>query len=316
MLRLHTLAAVAVAALLSSSANAQMLIDRGPPKHRLVHRNTVALRYNPLGLLYEGRFMYRLRLYPSDSPTLRDNFVGIGLAPGASPAFARLGLYAEVAPASFITFWVNYEFVQYFGTFDLFQSFPSARSDFSDPAIGARGDLPAGDPQRNYRGNGTQLTLGINLQLRVLENFVIRSQLRVVRPQYNVRAGDTVLYDQFYDVLAPNGGWYLTNDLDLWFNPKSGLIAGLRYTATAPFYTAAQFAPGEGPSAINQMHRLGPMLGYTFFQRDGAKFNAPTVFLLVQWWLQHTYRTGQVTSQALPLLGVGFQFTGDFLSLN
>ena len=56
-------AVVVVSAMLSSSvASAQMLSDQGPPLHRVVHRNTFALRYNPLGLLYDGRFMYRLRV--------------------------------------------------------------------------------------------------------------------------------------------------------------------------------------------------------------------------------------------------------------
>ncbi len=45
----------------------------------------------------------------------------------------------------------------------------------------------------------------------------------------------------------------------------------------------------------------------------GAKFNTPTVFVLVQWYLKHRFRTGADTSQALPLIGVGFQMTGDFL---
>lgn len=316
MARATAVSLLAAVLLVSSAASAQLLQDRGPPKHRIVHRNTLALRVNPLGLLYEGRFIYRFRLYQSDSPVLRDNFVGIGLSPGASPAFARIGIYAEVAPASVATFWVNYEFVQYFGTFDLFQSFPSARSNFSDPEIASRRNLAAGDPLRSYRGNGTQLTLGLNLQARLGESIVVRNNTRVVRPQYNVRQGDTVFYDQFYDVLAPNGGWYLTNDLDAWYNPKWGLIAGLRYTATAPFYTDSQFAPGELPGGVNQTHRVGPIIGYTFFQRDGAKFNAPTIILMAQWWLRHTYRTGQVSSQAFPLIALGFQFTGDFLPLD
>src|SRR5262245_44369447 len=85
---------------LAGSAWGQMLQDMGPPQHRLVHRQLVVLRVNPLGLLYDGRFSYRFRLYQSDSTALRDNFVGIGLAPGASPAFARIGAYAEVQPAS------------------------------------------------------------------------------------------------------------------------------------------------------------------------------------------------------------------------
>lgn len=61
------------------------------------------------------------------------------------------------------------------------------------------------------------------------------------------------------------------------------------------------------------MHRVGPFLGYTFFREDGRAFNNPTVFILVQWWLKHRFRTGVDTSQALPVLGAGFQITGDFL---
>jgi|GEM_PF-5982523 len=80
-----------VVVLAASVAPAQMLNDQGPPLHRIVHKNTFALRYNPLGLLYDGRFSYRLRLYQSDSKALRDNFIGIGLAPTASPAFVRAG---------------------------------------------------------------------------------------------------------------------------------------------------------------------------------------------------------------------------------
>jgi hypothetical protein len=41
----------------------------------------------------------------------------------------------------------------------------------------------------------------------------------------------------------------------------------------------------------------------------------PTVFLLAQWWLAHPYRADAVSSQALPLLGLGFQITGDFLPI-
>lgn len=46
----------------ATTASAQTLQYQGPPLHRIVHRNTFALRVNPLGLLYEGRFTYRLRL--------------------------------------------------------------------------------------------------------------------------------------------------------------------------------------------------------------------------------------------------------------
>ena len=56
-------------------------------------------------------------------------------------------------------------------------------------------------------------------------------------------------------------------------------------------------------------------LGFKVRWEDGAAFNNPTVFVLIQWWAKHRFRTGADTSGALPLMGVGFQKTGDFLSV-
>jgi hypothetical protein len=305
--------------LLSTAATAQTLQYQTPPLHRVVHRNTFALRVNPLGLLYEGRFMYRLRLYESDSLALRDNFIGVGFTPIASPAFIRAGAYVEVQPLTVLGFWATYTFVQYFGTFNLFQSFPSARSNFSDAEIARLGQLdkgPAGGGE--YLTNGTELTLGADFQVK-LADLVVRARGRLVRADMRLRDGDTVFYDQFYDVLVPNRGWYLTTDVDLLYQtPNKRFVAGGRYTGTVPFYDARHFAAGEQPVANNALHRVGPFVGYTFKIEDGATFNNPTAFVLIQWWLQNRNRTGTATNpdgvtQVLPLIGVGFQMTGDFL---
>lgn len=303
----------------ASTASAQTLQYQGPPLHRLVHRNLFALRLNPLGLLYEGRFVYRIRLYESDSMALRDNFIGVGLTPIASPAFIRAGAYVEVQPLTVLGFWASYTFVQYFGTFNLFQSFPSARSNFSDAEIARLGQLekgPGGGGE--YLTNGSELTFGADFQVKVTD-IVLRARARLVRADMRLRDGDTVFYDQFYDVMVPNRGWYFTGDIDvLYQTPNKRLVAGGRYTATLPFYDARHFAAGEDPTANNNMHRVGPFAGYTFKIDDGAAFNNPTVFVLVQWWLQNRNRTGTANNpdgvtQALPLIGVGFQMTGDFL---
>lgn len=311
-------------AVVSSVASAQTLQYQTPPLHRVVHRNTFALRVNPLGLLYEGRFMYRLRLYESDSLALRDNFIGIGLTPIASPAFIRAGAYVEVQPMTVLGFWASYTFVQYFGTFNLFQSFPTASANYSDKEITRLGMQPngpvnggAGGGAGEYVTNGTELSIGADFQVKVAD-IVLRSRARFVRADMRLRDGDTVFYDQFYDVLAPNRGWYFTNDLDvLYQSPNKRLAIGARYTATAHFYEARHFAAGEAIQS-NNMHRVGPFGGYTFKIDDGATFNNPTVFVLIQWWLQNRNRTGTATnpdgvSQALPLIGLGFQMTGDFL---
>ena len=305
----------------SSAVSAQTLQYQTPPLHRVVHRNTFALRVNPLGLLYEGRFMYRLRLYESDSMALRDNFIGIGLTPIASPAFIRAGAYVEVQPLTVLGFWASYTFVQYFGTFNLFQSFQSARSNYSDNEItrlGA-GTTAAPGAKTQYLGNGTELTIGADFQIKVLDAIVVRSRARLIRPDMNLRAGDTVFYDQFYDVMAPNRGWYFVNDVDLLYqSANKRFVGGARYTQAFMFYDQRHFASGEAQENLNNLHRVGPFVGYTFKIDDGAAFNNPTAFILIQWWLQNRNRTGTANNpdgitQALPLIGAGFQMTGDFL---
>ena len=49
-------------------------------------------------------------------------------------------------------------------------------------------------------------------------------------------------------------------------------------------------------------------------QGDGNAFNV-LLFATAQWWLVHRYRTGENTSQALPLLAIGVQTTGDLIPL-
>ncbi len=307
--------AVALVVLVSAagSARAQTLQDGPPPQHRLVYRNALVLRLNPSGLIDDARISYRWRLYRSESVALRDNFIGVGLAPGASPAFGRLGAMVEVQPLTILQLYGIYEWVQYFGTFNFLQSFPSARSEFGDALLAERGALPAGDPARNYVTNGTQLILGANLQLK-LGPIVARPQARRRRPDVKRRQGAPGVYDIFYDVLAPNRGWFLTNDADVLYMPNpSGLVVGLRYTATQPFYGPEHFAPGDPRENLNGTHRVGPLLAYTFFSQDGAAFNSPTVLLLAQWWVSHRYRSGQQVSPFIPMIAVGFTFNGDLL---
>jgi hypothetical protein len=292
---------LAALSLLPGPALAQMLVDQGPPQHRLVQKHTFALRYNPLGLLYSGSLSYRYRLYESSSLALRDNFIGGGLALTGSPAFMRVGPMVEFNPLTVLGLWATVQFVQYFGTFNLYQGFESANANFSDTAL----RLTRGQTTR-----GWELTLGANLQFKI-QSILLRSQARLIRADMN--STDGIYYDQFYDIGMPNRGWTLTNDLDvLWQGLSNRLVAGARYTASFPFYTSANVRPGE-ELPDNSTHRVGPFVGYTFKSEDGARFNTPTLFVLVQWFLKHPYRTGQDTPRGLPLIGLGFQFTGDFL---
>jgi hypothetical protein len=236
--------------LCSSLVHAQIPSEQGPPLHRIVHKSTAFVRVNPLGLGYDGRFSYRLRLYESDSKALRDNFVGIGVAPTVSPVFLRVGPYVEFNPVSVFGLWATLQFVQYFGTFDLLQGYPGAQSVFSDSAIKA-------NSANRLTASGWELTLGANLQFKV-GPVLVRSLARVVNGNLSLRSGDTVHYDQLYDVLAPNRGWLLTNDLDVVYQGLGNrLIAGARYSFIAPFYDSTRHVDPPGR------------------ERDGRQLDAP-----------------------------------------
>lgn len=316
---------LAVALLLTTTtAQAQNTVQAKPPstttppvrvpKDQVLFRSTNLLRYNPLGLITDNQITWRHRLYVDDSVLLRDNFFGIGLAPQVSAAFARIGAVFELQPLSVLRLWGNAEVVGYFGSFDLFQSFEHANSTFSDTEISRRGDLPAGDPLKNGPTWGTQLTLGADLQFKV-GPMAVRNLFRVVRGDYQMREGDSVYYDQFYDVLAPNRGVFVNNDTDVLYITDFGLIAGLRMNTTMPFYGAEHHVAGETEHENGPTLRAGPLVTYTFFDDERAVLNKPTLLLSTQWYAFHRYRTGADVSRLVPYVVVGLQFSGDLLKL-
>jgi hypothetical protein len=310
------LLAVLAILLVSAPAQAQTLTSRAPPPHRLIHRSLVALRANPVGLIYDGRLGYRLRLYDSESLALRDNYAGGGLAATVSPAFVRVGPYVEFAPASIITVWSSLHYGAYLGTFGLLQSFPSPRADFSDDELDRRAELEDDDPLKNYDATGLELTVGLDLQAKV-GPIAVRSQTRSLYADLDLREGDRVYYDQVTDLLLPDEGWSLTTDFDTIYLALQGRLAvGARYTASIPLYAGDSYLPGEPEEHDNTTQRLGPLIAYSFFNRDGAAFNAPTILLIAQWWLDHRYRTGEETSQGVPLVALAFRFHGDLLAFD
>lgn len=291
---------------------AERKLDR--PQHSIFLRNTFVGRVNPVGLIDLLQLSYRHRLYKEDEAALADNFVGIGVVPTVSPAFARIGPILEFQPASVLHLWASYELLYYFGAFDFLQSFASPRADFSDTEIQRRGDLPKSDPARNYAATGTQLNLGATAQIKV-GPIAVRNLFRAMRPEYDARSGDRVVYDILFDTLVPNGGWFMNNDDDALYVTSFGLSAGARWTANYAFYRARDYAPGEDSSQNpnTPMHRVGPVIAYSFWKDRGGAFDNPTVLFIANWWLEHRWRTGADVGQGVPYLAVGFQFTGELL---
>lgn len=285
------------------------------PEFSLAYTNLTAARINPLGLLNFTTVSGRLRLFESESDAFKQNYVGFGLVSGLSPAFGRIGALVEVQPMSILRLYAQYEFVGYFGTFDLTSSYPTASADFSDSNIEARAADAATEA---YASTGSLLTLGATLQLKV-GPIAVRSLFRTMRADTNLRDGDRVFYDQVYDLLVPDRGWILLNDVDVLgvFNINDhGLAIGARYTYSRAFYRDEHFLPGEDRSLApnTDVQRLGLLAAWTLSRNPLGRFDRPTVLLIAQWHLVHQWRTGQDVSQALPYLAIGFKFQGDLLA--
>lgn len=311
---------VATLATGASTARGQLLKDGPPPEDRLVYSSLTALRYNAIGLAEAARVTYRKRLYLSQELALRDNYVGGGLSTVLSPAYAKLGAIVEAQPLTILRLWAQLEIAGYYSTFSMIQSAPDVRADFSDTKLRALAELPAGDPGKNYATAGTHGTLGADAQVK-LGPVAVRNFTRLTTARLALRGVDVAYYDQQDDVLAPNGGVVLHNDTDLLWVSDFGLTAGARFNVAHPFYEPRHYVASDEPFSVIEpnlngpMTRVGPVVAYTFFSEDGARFNNPTVLVIANWWLSHRWRTGADVSPVIPYLAVGFAFNGDLLPL-
>ncbi len=294
-------------------------------------RNSTAVRLNPLGLFDELRVGYRKRLFQSDESMFLNTFVAVGANLSLSPAFARGGIAVEFQPLSILNFTAVYEAGGNFGSFGLAQSYPSAgTANFSDWDIGRQRDQQvAGVGPRNYATWSHQLQLGVTFQIK-LGPLIFRTNNRFVYQQIGIRTGDRVFYDQYWDILFPNGGWIYVNDIDVLLEPVTNFRIGIRYNYTHAFYTGDSFSTGyQEPEALRGLandttQRIGPLLAYTFFERRHGIFNAPTLAVVVNWYIQHPYRHGlpdgmpstdpyapRYINQYVPYFGMAFSFRFD-----
>jgi hypothetical protein len=305
---------VPIAILLCALPAGAQSLDVPPPPLRLVLTAFGAFRANPLGFGLESHLSLRQRLYASESPALADNFASLGIDGAVSPASAHVGVAAELQPLTVIGFYARAGVTGYFGNFDELQAFPSPRSDWSNAAIDSIAALPPGDPRHSQAASSFELAFGSRQQVK-LGQIALSNEASMTRYSASLREGDRVFYEPTQAVIVGQKAYLFTDDLDLvWLH--GGLVAGLRFSVLHPFFGARHYAPGEPLENDDSEMRLGPLLAYRFFKNDGHWFNAPTLVLLTNWYLQHRYRTGAEISQAIPYVVVGFGFFGDLMGLD
>lgn len=268
------------------------------PRHRLVWDSLTAVRLNPLGLQEYANLAYRRRLFDSESVLLQDTYVQIGPTMSLSPAFFKPGVHVKVKPAAILELTGAYRYTSFFGTFDQALGWKDPGAVWSDAAMEARGD-------EAIATSGTQLQLTGRLQ-GAAGPVAVRNTTSFTYNDLRLPVGDTVFYDQTPDMLVPDEGWMLQNDLDgIWLAGK--LKAGVRWTHVLPWY-----GNGLGDEG-NALHRVGPLVAYTLREEPGAVVANPTILVLSQWHVVHRFRAGQEVSAAIPYLAVALTFEGDLI---
>ena len=118
-------------------------------------------------------------------------------------------------------------------------------------------------------------------------------------------------YDPRADLLTPARGWTFDEEAVAAWSQSARLALGLDLVYERAFYPRSAFQPGESLDDPNAL-RLGPLAVYSPYQhQSGRVFDAPSFFVLVSYYLEHRYRTGDRVSAAIPYLAAGLSFTGD-----
>ncbi len=295
-----------------------------PDGWRLMLSDLSIFRLNPIGLETRARFGLQKKLYASTKKVTENNFFFVGTFPKLNPASAQISLGGELQPASIFNVRTYYELQKFYGTFGFLQSFTSANANYSDSNLKDLADVPATEPEAK-----TVHHFSVQPQLMLkFGKVVVRSLLQLDYWDFKTRG--TLIYEPTFDTLLPKQGWTMSTDTDVLYMPGNGLAAGLRHTFVKPFYGSEHFADTADENMYdgqNAHHRLGLFAAYTFKDKGPSTFNKPTAILILSFYLQHKYRTGEpdavdpghdssdYRTRAFPYLILGFAFESDLLAI-
>jgi hypothetical protein len=263
------------------------------PKEQLLFYSLVVGRHYPIGADAQGALQFKKRIGDSEDLLLKTRFWSLGVVGTWNPAEWSVGAAAEVEPLAVFQLRASYERRGFYGSYGEVLSWREPPPDLSDAALEA-----AGGRAQNYRTHRD--TWKLEPKLRALWRPIGLQNVTTLQwGRLNARPGDTVYYDAGSDLLLPVQGLTLNNQLSAVYL-AGPWVAGALYEFAAPL--------ALGPSY--QVHRAGPLLAYTFFERAGAWINKPTVFATSLFGFKHPSRTGFP-----PTTIVGVSTETDFLAL-
>ena len=267
---------LSLAALLAA---APALADDAPrllePRNRLVASTFTVLRYHPIGLDQQVTLAFRQRIGDSEDILFKSRFWSVGAMGAWNPANWSARVEAMVEPIAVFQLRAAYDTRGYFGVFGAQSSAPTVQTlDTSVAAI----DASVGSYPATVHVFSAEPTLQI-----AFGPLAIRNTFAVEYADWNIRSGDTYVYDPGADLIRGSPGWMISNTLTVAYLGER-FLAGALYQWHNPLGTAENL----------QVHQAGLIGTYTFFDRGAAHgwFNKPTIVALLFYNVSNRARLG------------------------
>jgi len=268
-------------ALVPSLALAQSGAPREP---RLLLTTFTVARLNPIGADLRAMVVYVSPIGDSEERMWKTRFWSVAATATVNPAEGSVQGSFEYEPLAMFQLKAVAELRGYFGGFNEQLSFPTLQPAYTDTAI--REAAAAG---MNY--STTRYNLSLQPRLRAAIGPIgLQNTFSVIYGVNSVRAGDVVFYEPSMDMLRPANGFTLVNNFNAVYL-AGPLTAGLVHEWAVPW----------GLSPRDQIHRLGGVFAWRFFDDSRAWFNKPTVFSQVMFNLKHRGRAGPVPTFVVGL---------------
>jgi hypothetical protein len=277
-------AVVLCAIALASAAQAETL---GSPGFARELRGSLGLSSNPLGLQQNLDLSWSRPLSASGSALRRDAHLSFGLSGRLTPAYARAGAWAELAPLSVLEVRAGVEPVGHFGTFHSLLPYSGYDDAFSDEARRARDGAQAGIAARAYVAPAVKARAG---------RLLIRGRAELER--WTAHAPGPFFYEPSRDTLLKSSGDTLaaTETVVLW----SFRDDGSRRLLAGPIHelTVVPNAPENRRQDVGLVAVCG--LGERRFGLPG-----PVVFAKLVRYLEDPNRQGGLGAQLAVAFAVG-----------
>ncbi|GEM_PF-1903607 len=236
---------------------------------------------NPEGAIARVEVRWRRPLSRSTAPALSDAHLSGGVSPEITPAYTRLGVWAEFAPVSFLGVRAGFEPALYFGTFRSLLSFSDIRAPFNRAALKAR---------RDEATAGSALRVFVRPVLRMKVGRVGAEVTAQVERWRSSAAGPFYYEPSRNTLVAAGGGNVGVLSAAVLYDASARLGVGAMYDLTHVYAASA-----------NRIQRAGALV--TFAPRKGFPvLGRPSLTAVAGVYLQDPCRPNQVFA------GLGLDF--------